>query len=111
MSLAKPRATPEHHPTTQIEARSPSRFRRARLRATTIDDIAAAVGVGRRTLFRYFPSKNDIVWGDFDWVIERLRTHLAGGAATTAADGALRARRDRLQQLPAGAAAGAAASA
>lgn len=41
---------------------------------TTVDQIAAAAGIGRRTLFRYFPSKNDIVWGDFDWVIERLRT-------------------------------------
>jgi mycofactocin system transcriptional regulator len=34
--------------------------------ATSIDDIAAAVGVGRRTLFRYYPSKNDIAWGQFD---------------------------------------------
>jgi TetR/AcrR family transcriptional regulator, regulator of mycofactocin system len=43
---------------------------------TTVDDIAAAVGVGRRTLFRYFASKNDIAWGDFDWVMDRLRTAL-----------------------------------
>jgi TetR/AcrR family transcriptional regulator, regulator of mycofactocin system len=41
--------------------------------ATTLDDVAAAVGVSRRTLFRYYPSKNDIVWGDFDWVLKRLR--------------------------------------
>jgi mycofactocin system transcriptional regulator len=34
--------------------------------STSIDDIAAAVGVGRRTLFRYYPSKNDIAWGQFD---------------------------------------------
>jgi mycofactocin system transcriptional regulator len=33
---------------------------------TTVDDIAEAVGVGRRTLFRYFPSKFDIPWGQFD---------------------------------------------
>lgn len=44
--------------------------------ATTLDDIAGAVGVGRRTLFRYFDSKNDIVWGDFDSVMKRLRTAL-----------------------------------
>jgi mycofactocin system transcriptional regulator len=33
---------------------------------TTIDDIATAAGIGRRTFFRYFPSKNDLAWGSFD---------------------------------------------
>ncbi|MET0930643.1 MAG: mycofactocin system transcriptional regulator [Aeromicrobium sp.] len=33
---------------------------------TRMEQIADAVGVGRRTLFRYFPSKNDIPWGQFD---------------------------------------------
>jgi AcrR family transcriptional regulator len=28
---------------------------------TTIDDIAAEAGIGRRTFFRYFPTKEDIV--------------------------------------------------
>lgn len=45
--------------------------------ATTIDDIAAAVGVGRRTLFRYYPSKNDIPWGQFDASLVHLRAFLA----------------------------------
>jgi mycofactocin system transcriptional regulator len=40
---------------------------------TTMDDIADAVGVSRRTVFRYYPSKNDIVWGDFSAVRKRLR--------------------------------------
>jgi mycofactocin system transcriptional regulator len=39
---------------------------------TTVDDVAEALGVSRRTLFRYFASKNDMVWGDFDWVLARL---------------------------------------
>jgi mycofactocin system transcriptional regulator len=43
---------------------------------TTVDDVAEALGVSRRTLFRYFASKNDMVWGDFDWVLERLRHYL-----------------------------------
>jgi mycofactocin system transcriptional regulator len=33
---------------------------------TSVDEIAAAAGIGRRTFFRYFKSKNDAVWGDFD---------------------------------------------
>lgn len=45
--------------------------------ATTVEDIAAAVGIGRRTLFRYFPSKNDIVWGDWGAELDRLRANLA----------------------------------
>lgn len=44
---------------------------------TTVDDIAAAAGIGRRTLFRYFPSKNDLPWGDFDTLVESMRTALA----------------------------------
>lgn len=45
---------------------------------TTVDDIAHAAGIGRRTLFRYFPSKNDLPWGDFEAGLEDMRTFLAG---------------------------------
>jgi mycofactocin system transcriptional regulator len=45
--------------------------------ATTMDDVAAAVGVGTRTLFRYYPSKNDIVWGEFGVHVERFERELA----------------------------------
>ncbi|HEY7593811.1 MAG TPA: mycofactocin system transcriptional regulator [Actinophytocola sp.] len=45
--------------------------------ATTVDDIAAAAGIGRRTFFRYFASKNDLPWGDFDERLEDMRKHFA----------------------------------
>ncbi|MEV5432943.1 mycofactocin system transcriptional regulator [Streptomyces sp. NPDC052701] len=44
--------------------------------ATTIDDIAGAAGIGRRTFFRYFSSKNDLVWGDFEQHLAGFRTLL-----------------------------------
>ncbi len=43
---------------------------------TTVDDIAAAAGIGRRTFFRYFPSKNDVPWGMFELELERMRVRL-----------------------------------
>ena len=36
----------------------------------SVDDVAQAAGIARRTLFRYYASKSAILWGDFD-------THLA----------------------------------
>ncbi|MFI5952168.1 TetR family transcriptional regulator [Cryptosporangium sp. NPDC051539] len=40
--------------------------------ATTIDDIAAAVGMSQRSVFRYFASKEAIVLGKFDLVAEQM---------------------------------------
>jgi mycofactocin system transcriptional regulator len=44
---------------------------------TTVDEIAAAVGISRRTFFRYFESKPDVVWGEFDAELGRLSDRLA----------------------------------
>jgi TetR/AcrR family transcriptional regulator, regulator of mycofactocin system len=41
--------------------------------ATTLDDIGVAIGVGRRTVTRYYPSKNDIPWGQFDRTLGDFR--------------------------------------
>jgi len=43
----------------------------------TLEAIAREVGVGRRTLFRYFESKNDIPWGQFDSTLDHFREILA----------------------------------
>src|SRR6478609_2677659 len=61
----------------QIAAVALDLFARNGFDETTVDDIAEVMGISRRTLFRYFPSKNDMVWGDFDWVLDRLRNDLA----------------------------------
>jgi TetR/AcrR family transcriptional regulator, regulator of mycofactocin system len=73
-------------------------FARRGFERTTLADVAAASGVGRRTLFRYFASKNDLVWGDFDWVLDRLRAALVtedrgGGTMDTLARAAVASNR------------------
>ncbi|MGE2832502.1 mycofactocin system transcriptional regulator [Mycobacterium sp. SMC-4] len=43
----------------------------------SVDDVASAAGIARRTLFRYYPSKNALPWGDFDAHLDLMRTLLA----------------------------------
>lgn len=42
----------------------------------TVDDIAAAAGIGRRTFFRYYTTKNEVAWGDFDALLDGFRAAL-----------------------------------
>jgi TetR/AcrR family transcriptional regulator, regulator of mycofactocin system len=39
----------------------------------SVDDVAQAAGIARRTLFRYYASKSAIPWGDFDTHLAHLR--------------------------------------
>jgi mycofactocin system transcriptional regulator len=57
--------TPEHVTDVAIEL-----FTARGFADVSVDDVAHAAGISRRTLFRYYASKNAILWGDFD-------THLA----------------------------------
>lgn len=43
---------------------------------TTIDEIATTAGIGRRTFFRYFTSKNDLPWGNFEVLLAQMRGYL-----------------------------------
>jgi TetR/AcrR family transcriptional regulator, regulator of mycofactocin system len=45
--------------------------------ATTVEQIAGAAGVSRRTFFRYFDAKSDVLWNSFDAEVERIRERLA----------------------------------
>lgn len=45
--------------------------------ATTVDDVAHAAGIGRRTFFRYYASKNDVPWGAFDEQLLGMRATFA----------------------------------
>ncbi|RFU84554.1 TetR family transcriptional regulator [Streptomyces triticagri] len=43
---------------------------------TTVDDIVARAGVGRRSFFRYFPSKEDAVFPDHDRCLDDMTAFL-----------------------------------
>jgi mycofactocin system transcriptional regulator len=71
--------------------------------ATTVDDLAEAAGIGRRTFFRYFPSKNDVVYGDFDAALDGLRSALAATPASVPLLDGIRDAVLAFNALPAGA--------
>ncbi|MEV0766772.1 mycofactocin system transcriptional regulator [Nocardia salmonicida] len=48
---------------------------------TTVEQIAAAAGVSRRTFFRYFEAKSAVLWNDFDSEVETIRATLAATPA------------------------------
>ncbi|GAA3204894.1 mycofactocin system transcriptional regulator [Actinocorallia longicatena] len=73
MSGGRPRATSR----ASLERAGFELFALKGFDATTVDDIAAAAGIARRTYFHYFASKNDLVWGDFEDHLRRLRLLLA----------------------------------
>ncbi|WP_210492845.1 mycofactocin system transcriptional regulator [Patulibacter sp. SYSU D01012] len=70
--VGRPRATTP----LSITQASLALFDRQGYEETTVDEIARAAGISRRTLFRYFPSKHDIVWGDFSAHVARFRASL-----------------------------------
>jgi len=47
---------------------------------TTVDDIVALAGVGRRSFFRYFPSKEDVVFPDHERCLTDMTGFLDSGA-------------------------------
>ncbi|MGI5191643.1 TetR/AcrR family transcriptional regulator [Promicromonospora sp. CA-289599] len=58
--------------------------------ATTVDQIAAAAGISRRSFFHYFGSKEDVVMGDLEALGLRVRETLEARPATETAWEALR---------------------
>lgn len=73
------RHSPGRPPATShaaIEAAAFRLFAEHGFEETTVEDIAEAAGIGRRTLFRYFPSKYDIPWGQFEANLSYFRETL-----------------------------------
>ncbi|HEY2785899.1 MAG TPA: TetR/AcrR family transcriptional regulator [Fimbriiglobus sp.] len=48
---------------------------------TTVEDVAREAGVGKRTIYVYFPSKEEVVLCTIDRIVDRLVARLRGHAA------------------------------
>ena len=91
-STGRPPATSH----TAIETAAFALFEGTGFDDCTADDIAEAAGIGRRTLFRYFPSKFYIPLGQFELSLAYVRD--AGARPlVTRAPGCLLQFRDALQ--------------
>ncbi len=72
-------ARPGRPPSTsreELEAVCLDLFSSRGFEPTSVEDVARAAGIGRRTFFRYFETKNDAVWGAFEEQLDRLRERL-----------------------------------
>jgi mycofactocin system transcriptional regulator len=75
-------------------------FARNGFEATTVEDIAAAAGISRRTFFRYFRSKNDVPWGDWPRLLDELDDVLTAAPDDMAIFEVIAAATARVNRLP-----------
>lgn len=78
--LARPTARRGRPPGTsarELEVAALRLFSEQGFHETTVDQIAAAAGVSRRTFFRYYDAKADVLWNEFDTEVETIRALLA----------------------------------
>lgn len=73
------------HTRSAIEESSLRLFAERGFDDTTVEELAEAAGVARRTFFRYFPSKNDVIFGSYEEHLDILRSEMRAVPAGTPA--------------------------
>jgi len=101
----RPRGRPPGTSARELELISLRLFSEHGFSATTVERIAAAAGVSRRTFFRYFDSKADVLWHAFDGEVRALRAAFAAAPSEVPLMQAIRqvvvgANRYRAEDVP-----------
>jgi mycofactocin system transcriptional regulator len=73
--VGRPAATTAH----ELAAVAQRLFLTRGFEQTSVEEIAEAAGIGRRTFFRYFSTKADVLFVESAAELDRLRAHLAAG--------------------------------
>ncbi|WP_433715567.1 mycofactocin system transcriptional regulator [Nocardia sp. CA-084685] len=77
MTDAKVRGRPRGTTKRELELIAMRLFTEQGFAETTVEQIAAAAGISGRTFFRYFPTKAEVLWYQFDAEVEALRAAFA----------------------------------
>ncbi|MFI6772717.1 mycofactocin system transcriptional regulator [Nocardia sp. NPDC050412] len=77
MTDAKVRGRPRGTTKRELELIAMRLFTEQGFDETTVEQIAAAAGISGRTFFRYFPTKAEVLWYQFDAEVEALRAAFA----------------------------------
>ncbi|GGY75396.1 TetR family transcriptional regulator [Streptomyces omiyaensis] len=82
MAATNPRTPPKPVMRDSLIAAAFRLFLERGYEQTTVDDIVTLAGVGRRSFFRYFPSKEDVVFPDHEQCLDDMTRFLAASADT-----------------------------
>jgi len=77
MTVGVRRGRPPGTSARELEVAALALFTEHGFADTTVEQIASAAGVSRRTFFRYFDSKADVLWHAFDGEVTALREAFA----------------------------------
>ncbi|MGW5570633.1 mycofactocin system transcriptional regulator [Nocardia thailandica] len=80
MTASPTRGRPPRTTRRELELIAMRLFAEHGFEETTVERIAAAAGVSERTFFRYFPSKGEVLWHQFDNEVADLRAAFAAVA-------------------------------
>jgi AcrR family transcriptional regulator len=73
---ARPPGRPREVDITRVARAAVDLFTERGYESVSMDDVAAAAGISRRSLFNHFATKADLLWSGHGFYVDRLHHHL-----------------------------------